>query len=115
MAVSSLRFAFEDSFESFIEEQKNQNTVEQTKLDLALLLSFLQTKEEARFSAAIPPNELNGYFSEFVLNTQNLIMYEIRKLHHGKCLDDFNSLVALYQNTHPLEDSLVRVLTLRNL
>ena len=103
MAVSSLRFAFEDSFESFIEEQKNQNTVEQTKLDLALLLSFLQTKEEARFSA------------EFVLNTQNLIMYEIRKLHHGKCLDDFNSLVALYQNTHPLEDSLVRVLTLRNL
>ena len=71
MAASSSRFAFEGSVESFIEEQENQNTVESRH---AVVFS---TNIRRREIAIILPHELNGYMSEFVLKTQNLITYEI--------------------------------------
>ena len=46
--MASSRFApLEGSIETFIEEQENQNTVKETKRDVALFTEFLQTKGEA--------------------------------------------------------------------
>ena len=67
--ASSRLASLEGSIETFIEEQENQNTVKETKRDVALFTEFLQTKGEAHSEITeIPPAKLNKLLTEFILS-----------------------------------------------
>ena len=64
------RFAevLERDVEKFIEEEENANTKKRTFYDLKLVKKFLvEERHEIREIEKIPPTELDGYLSQFVL------------------------------------------------
>jgi hypothetical protein len=52
--------------EDYILEQENKNTRAKTDRDVRLLIEFLRQKNELRNPEELPPEELNGYLSEFI-------------------------------------------------
>ena len=68
MTENSRRFVpLDKPIDRFIEEQKNKNTLSKTRRDVSLLIEFLKAKNETRKVEEIPPEELNGYVSEFIV------------------------------------------------
>ena len=64
----SLRFpALQKSFNKFIEEQKNKQTLSNTRRDVGLLSEFLKSKQENWKIEEIQPQELNDFLSEFIV------------------------------------------------
>ena len=62
MSDNSRRFkSLEKPIETFIEEQKNKNTLSKTRRDVSLLKEFLLSKNESRKVEEISPEELNVY------------------------------------------------------
>ena len=58
----------ESDVEKFIEEEENANTKRKTFYDLKLVKNFLvEERHEIREGEKIPPTELDGYLSQFVL------------------------------------------------
>ena len=53
--------------DTFIEEQKKQKTLSKIQRDVSLLTEFPRAKNKARKVKEIPPEELNGYISEFIV------------------------------------------------
>ena len=56
--------------EDYILEQENKNTRAKTKRDVRLLIDFLRQKNELRNPEEIPPEELNGYLSQFIYSVK---------------------------------------------
>ena len=66
-----LRFpALQKSVDQFIEEQKNMQTLSETRRDVGLLSEFLKSKQENRKIEELQPQELNDFLSEFVVTVK---------------------------------------------
>ena len=59
--------ALQKSVNQFIEEQKNKQTLSETRRDVGLLSEFLKSKQENRKIEEIQPQELNEFLSEFIV------------------------------------------------
>ena len=51
---------------TYILEQENKNTRAKTNRDVKLLIDLLRQRGEPRNPKELPPEELNGYLSEFI-------------------------------------------------
>ena len=59
-----LRFpASQKSVDQFIAEQKNKQTLSETRRDVGLLSEFLKSKQENRKIEELQPQELNDFLS----------------------------------------------------
>ena len=59
-----LRFpALQKSVDQFIAEQKNEQTLSETRRDVGLLSEFLKSKQENRKIEELQPQELNDFLS----------------------------------------------------
>ena len=66
-----LRFpALQKSVDQFIEEQKNKQTLSETRRDVGLLSEFLKSKQKNRTIEELQPQELNDFLSEFVVTVK---------------------------------------------
>lgn len=54
--------------DAFLHENQNKNTKTKTQNDMKVFLSFLISRNEARFPEFIPPDMLNTYLCEFLLS-----------------------------------------------
>ena len=67
----STRFVqLDESLDSFIEQQGNQNTISKTFRDVSLLKKFLASEKEERDVQDIEPEALNKYISEFIVKVR---------------------------------------------
>jgi hypothetical protein len=57
---------FDKPIEDYILEQENKDTRAKTDRDVRLLIYFLRQKNELQNPEESPPEELNGYLSEFI-------------------------------------------------
>ena len=71
MSEQSNRFAnVDESIDTFIEKQCNQNTLSKTHRDIELLKKFLAFENEEREIHNIEPKALNNYISEFIVKVR---------------------------------------------
>ena len=71
MSEQSNRFAnVDESIDTFIEKQCNQNTLSKTHRDIELLKKFLAFENEEREIHNIEPKALNHYISEFIVKVR---------------------------------------------
>ncbi len=56
--------------EDYILEHENKNTRAKTDRDVRLLIEFLRQKNELRNPEELPPEDLNGYLSEFIYSVK---------------------------------------------
>ena len=54
--------------DGFMKQNQNQRTKMKTQNDMKVFLSFLISRNEARFPEFIPPDVLNNYLCEFLLS-----------------------------------------------
>ena len=64
--------ALQKSFNQFIEEQKNKQTLSKTRRDVGLLSEFLKPKRENRKIEEIQPQGLNDFLSEFIVTVSTV-------------------------------------------
>ena len=62
--------ALQKSVNQFIEEQKNKQTLSETRRDVGLLSEFLKSKQENRKIEELQPQELNDFLSEFIVTVK---------------------------------------------
>ena len=71
MSEKSNRFVnLDESIETFIEKQCNQNTISKTHRDSELLKKFLASENEGREIHNIEPKVLNDYISAFIVKVR---------------------------------------------
>ena len=71
MSENSHRFVnLDESIETFIEKQCNQNTISKTHRDIELLKKFLASENEGREIHNIEPKVLNDYISAFIVKVR---------------------------------------------
>ena len=71
MSEQNNRFAnVDESIDTFIEKQCNQNTLSKTHRDIELLKKFLAFENEEREIHNIQPKALNNYISEFIVKVR---------------------------------------------
>ena len=62
--------SLDSSVEEFIDGEENENTKKKTKHDVALFHEFLVLKGETRQMDELAPQELNKFFSEFLITVR---------------------------------------------
>ena len=71
MSEKSNRFVnLDESIETFIEKQCNQNTISKTHRDVELLKKFLASENEGREIHNIEPKVLNDYILAFIVKVR---------------------------------------------
>ena len=64
------RFVSHTPIDEFLQQQQNANTKRKTQGDMKLFQSYLASQNEARLPLIIPPSELSGYISGFLLSVR---------------------------------------------
>lgn len=67
---TSSRFVNHQSFDQFLQEQQNSNTRKKTTNDVKLFQSYLNSQNETRYPQLIPPCDLDGHISGFLLSVR---------------------------------------------